>query len=161
MLASHLLVVARLDPDLESARRRAEGALQSGAAVERFRMLIDRQGGDAAVIDDYARFPRAERGETLTAPTSGYVSGIRAALIGRASMLLGAGRTRVDAPIDHGAGLLLRAKPGDHVEAGAPLADLAFGHDAQFDAARALAAAAFTITEAAPPAAQAILDVVA
>jgi pyrimidine-nucleoside phosphorylase len=159
-LASHLLVVARLAPDLEAARRRAEEALSSGAALDRFRRLVVRQGGDRAVIDDYTRFPQPDRIETLVAPASGFVSGIAAETIGHASMLLGAGRTRVDTPIDYGAGIRLRARLGDRVETGGPLADLYVGRHARADSARELAASAFTITAAAPPVSPLILDVV-
>ena len=56
---------AGLQPDLTAARARAESALASGAGLEKFRQLIERQGGDPAVVDDYGRFPAPARRETL------------------------------------------------------------------------------------------------
>ena len=161
VLTSHLLVQAGLQPDLTAARARAESVLASGAGLEKFRQLIERQGGDPSVVDDYARFSAPVRRETLRAPSAGYVTRIQAEEIGRASMLLGAGRTRVDAPIDYGAGIMLRAKPGDRVSAGDALADLAVGAHAQVEQALELAASAYVI--AAEPAAPAplVLGVVA
>jgi pyrimidine-nucleoside phosphorylase len=161
VLASHLLVVSGLQPDLSSARAQAASVLASGAALERFRQLIAHQGGDASVIDDYGRFPAPARREVLAAPSAGYVAKIKAEEIGRASMLLGAGRASVDAPIDYGAGILLRAKPGDRVTKGAPLADLAIGAHAHADDAISLASSAFVIAPDPPPAAPLVLDIVA
>ena len=160
VLASHLLVVAELEPDLTAARGRAEAVLSSGAALAKFRQLVERQGGDAAVLDDYGRFAGPVRTEVLRATTTGWVSGIKADEIGHASMLLGAGRATVDAPIDYGAGILLRVKPGDRVVAGAALADLAIGSHARFDQARMLAASAFRITAEPPAPVPLVLDVV-
>jgi thymidine phosphorylase len=112
-------------------------------------------------VDDYALFPAPARRETLQAPSAGYVTRIRAEEIGRASMLLGAGRTRVDAPIDYGAGIMLRAKPGDRVSAGDALAELAVGAHAQVEQALQLAASAYVIAAEPPAPVPLVLDVVA
>jgi pyrimidine-nucleoside phosphorylase len=160
-LAAHLLVVGTLVPDLDAAGDRVDEAIRSGAAFDRFRSLIEHQGGDVHVVDDWDRLPRAERLETVSARQSGFVAGIHAEPVGRASMLLGAGRTRVDAPIDYGAGVVLRVKPGDRVSAGAALADAHVGRNAHLEAARSLLEDAFVISDHPPAASPLILDVVA
>jgi pyrimidine-nucleoside phosphorylase len=160
-LAAHLLVVGTLVPDLDAAGDQVDEAIRSGAAFDRFRSLIEHQGGDVHVVDDWDRLPRAERLETVSARKSGFVAGIHAEPVGRASMLLGAGRTRVDAPIDYGAGVVLRVKPGDRVSAGAALADAHVGRNAQLEAARSLLEDAFVISDHPPAASPLILDVVA
>src|SRR4029079_5216191 len=151
LLTTHMFARGPLQQDLTAARARAESVLASGAGLEKFRQLIERQGGDPSVVDDYARCSAPVRRETLRAPSAGYVTRIQAEEIGRASMLLGAGRTRVDAPIDYGAGIMLRAKPGDRVSAGDALADLSVGAHAQVEQALHLAASAYVIA-AEPPA---------
>ena len=160
-LAAHLLVVGTLAPDFDAAGDRVDEAIRSGAAFERFRSLVEHQGGDVRVVDDWDRLPRAERVETVSAPRSGFVRQIHAEPIGRASMLLGAGRTRVDASIDYGAGIVLRVKPGDRVDADAALADVHVGRSAQLDAARSLLDDAFVIGDRPPVASPLILDAVA
>jgi pyrimidine-nucleoside phosphorylase len=160
-LSAHLLVVGNLAPTLEAAAQRVDGAIQSGAAFERFRALVAFQGGDVGVIDDWERLPRAASVETLHAPSAGYVEAIHAEPVGRASMLLGAGRARVDTPIDYGAGVILRAKPGDRVSAGGPLADLHIGANALLEQARNLLKAAFVISDRPPAPSPIVLDVVA
>jgi pyrimidine-nucleoside phosphorylase len=160
-LAAHLLVVGNLAPTLDAAGERVDAAIRSGAAFARFRSLVEHQGGDVRVIDDGDRLPRTERVETVPAPSSGYVAAIHAEPVGRASMLLGAGRTRVDAPIDYGAGVVLRVRPGDHVNAGAALADAHVGRNAQIEEARSLLATAFVVSDHPPAPSPIILDVVA
>ena len=160
-LSAHLLVVGNLAPNLEAAVQRVDGVIQSGAAFERFRAIVAHQGGDVGVIDDWERLPCAASVETLHAPSAGYVEAIHAEPVGRASMLLGAGRARVDTPIDYGAGVMLRAKPGDRVSAGGPLADLHIGANALLEQARTLLKAAFVISDRPPVPSPIVLDVVA
>jgi len=149
-LAARMVALAGAAPDGEAAEAQVRAALDSGRGLEKFRQMIERQGGDAAVVDDYSRLPRAASQHVLRAPRAGYLAAIHAEAVGRASMALGAGRDRVDAPIDLGAGIVLQAKPGDRVEADAPLADLHAGAGRDPGPALALLADAFTIADEAP-----------
>ena len=91
-----------------SARRSA-----SGEALDRFRRIIEIQGGDPRVVDDYSRLPTAPERAMVLAPRSGYVGRLDAELIGRASVALGAGRDRVDDDVDPAVGIVVKARPGD------------------------------------------------
>jgi pyrimidine-nucleoside phosphorylase len=148
-LASRMLVVAgqASDLDAESVVRRT---LESGRGLETFRALIAQQGGDAGVVDDYTRLPRARRRHAVAADRSGFVSHLDAELVGRASMALGAGRAQVEDAIDHGSGIVLHRKPGEPVAAGETVLELLYNDDRGFDAAHALARDAIAIT-ADPP----------
>ena len=130
---------------------RVRRALASGAALEKFGQVVENQGGDRRIIEDRARLPHVAAAEPFTAARSGFVAGMDAALIGRASMVLGAGRERLDTRIDPGAGLVLLAKPGDRVEAGDPIVRLHPGAGARSDEARELLARAVTISAEPPP----------
>jgi thymidine phosphorylase len=152
--------VAGIAVDEARARARVTEVLESGAALDRLRAVIARQGGDAAVIDDYSRFASTATYEEVLAPHAGFVVDIDAERIGRASMLLGAGRERLNTPIDYGAGILLQASVGEPVEAGQPLAQLRLGRHARPEDARALATSAFVVGDAAPPPRPLVYDVV-
>ena len=117
-------------------------------------------GGDASVVDDYGRFARAARREPIVAPQKGFVEAIDAESIGRASMMLGAGRERLDTAIDYGAGIQIEAPVGTRVSKGDVLAWLAVGSTARFDDARSLAAGAFVVGDAAPSPLPLVIDVV-
>jgi pyrimidine-nucleoside phosphorylase len=159
-LASHMLLMARRAPDEAAARALAAGAVRSGAALATLKAVIAAQGGDAAVVDDYGRMASADVREQVAAPRGGFVTGIDAERIGRASMMLGAGRERLDTPIHYGAGITLDAVPGALVRAGQPLAHLHVGRADRLDEVRVLAASAFAIGDAPPPSTPLVHDVV-
>ena len=122
--------------------------------------MIERQGGNPRVVDDYSLLPTASKRLHFPAERDGYVVMLRADLIGRASMALGAGRDRVDATIDPAAGIVLHAKPGDRVEAGAPILTMHLGRNARLDSAIALLDGAVAIGAERPPATPLVIDVV-
>jgi pyrimidine-nucleoside phosphorylase len=159
-LASQMLVVAGVAADETSARTRVSEVIANGEALDKFRAVIARQGGDASVVDDYSRLASTAVREDVAAARSGFLVGVDAERIGRASMLLGAGRERLDTPIDYGAGIMMRASVGDEVAAGQVVAELRIGAHARLEEARALAASAFAFGDA-PPAPRALVhDVV-
>ena len=149
VLASRMVRLSGTVKTLEDAERRVREALESGRALERIRRMIERQGGDPRVVDDYSRLPRAASTHVVTAPRSGFIGRVDAERIGRASMALGAGRDRVDAAIDPGAGVTL-ARPGDRVDRGQPMADLHIGAGRRVDDALALLEGAIEIVDAPP-----------
>ena len=145
LLASRVLVVsgAYVESDAEPAVRRA---LSSGAALEKMRAILEWQGGDPRVLTEYSRLPRAARRHTVSAATDGYVDGLQADLVGRASMALGAGRQRIEDLIDHGAGVLVVKKPGERVRAGDTILELLYNDDRGVADALALAQAAIRLS---------------
>lgn len=123
-LAAEMIVLGRLAPTLEVARLRARQAIDDGSALDRLRSVIRAQGGDARVVDDVARLPKASCLLDVPAPRSGYLARLCARELGLITMRLGAGRARVDSAIDHAVGLVLRRKLGDRVQKGESLATI-------------------------------------
>jgi hypothetical protein len=71
--------------------------------------MVQQQGGDPRVVDDYGRLPSAPGRAVFAAERAGYVTELDAELVGRAAMVLGAGRDRVDDVVDPGVGVILKA----------------------------------------------------
>lgn len=94
----------------------AEIAISSGRALGKLAEMIEYQGGNKAVIDDYSLFPEAKLSAEIKALRSGYIEFIDAEGIGLASQHSGAGRASKEDEIDHSAGIKLVAKRGDRVE---------------------------------------------
>jgi pyrimidine-nucleoside phosphorylase len=124
VLATRMVLLAGLEHEDAAAARRVGDALSSGRALETFGRMIERHGGNRRVVDDYSLLPSAPDCERVHAPRAGYLTAMRAEAIGRASHALGAGRSRVGDTIDHGVGILVRAKPGDAVTAGETLLEV-------------------------------------
>ncbi len=149
-LAARMLVLGCVASDRADGECRVRAAIGSGAGLERFRQIIDAQGGDPRVVDDYARFPAAPERHVVKAARDGFVTRVDAELVGRASVALGAGRDRVEDPVDPAVGILLDAKPGDVVHAGDPLLEIHYRDRARLDRALALTARAITLGDTRP-----------
>ncbi|MGQ9584096.1 MAG: thymidine phosphorylase [Anaerolineae bacterium] len=120
-VAGWMIYLSGKAPSPEAARAMAERSLERGDALAKFRDFIAAQGGDASLVDQPNRLPRARIVRTVKAPQSGYIAQINAMEIGMAAVLLGAGRSKKGDPIDHSVGIVLGAKVGDYVSAGDPL----------------------------------------
>src|SRR5262249_24218474 len=151
-LTARMLVLGKVASDRADGERQARAAIASGAGLERFRQIVAAQGGDANVVDDCSRLPHVDGRHLVTADRAGFVARLDAELIGRASVALGAGRDRVEDPVDPAVGVMLMAKPGDQVQAGDPIFELHYRDRARLDAAARLAGQAIAIADRAPAA---------
>jgi pyrimidine-nucleoside phosphorylase len=156
-MAARMLVLAGRAASDDDATRQVRRALESGAGLEKFRAIIEAQGGDPKVVDDYNRLPQTPR-EPYPAARDGIVTDLHAELIGRAAVALGAGRDRVDAGVDHAAGIDIVAPVGTTVRRGDPVLMLAARDRSRIAAARALLDEGVTIGESAPAAAPLVLE---
>ncbi len=145
-VSAHMLVVGRRASSLEEGRRMAERAIADDSAFEKFRVLVQAQGGDVSYVDHPEKLPQARLVQTVSAPRSGWLSQIDARDVGEASVALGAGRARKSDPIDHAVGFLILHKVGGRVEQGEPLFIIHADDEAKAAAARdaVLAAHAFS-----------------
>jgi pyrimidine-nucleoside phosphorylase len=117
-LTAHMFLLGSVDASLDAARARFDAVISSGYALEKLTETIARQGGDPRVVDDYSRLPRARHEDSVVAPADGYLADLDAETIGRVSMLLGAGRDRLDSAIDPSVGLIFEKKVGNAVATG-------------------------------------------
>jgi pyrimidine-nucleoside phosphorylase len=148
-LASRMLVLGG-QANEAGAERAVRAALDSGRALEKLRAMIEQQGGDATIVDDYGRLPGARARHVVAAERGGFLARLQADLVGRASMALGAGRARIEDTIDHGAGVLIARKPGERVHAGEPILELLYNDGGGLEQAIDLARQAIEIA-AEPP----------
>jgi pyrimidine-nucleoside phosphorylase len=150
-LCVEMLVLARVETDRAAAMTRLRTAVDSGAAAEQFRRIVERQGGDASVLDDPALLPQAAECELCTAPRAGFVQRVEPRAVGRGVVALGGGRNTMADTIDPAVGFVITAKPGDWVEAGEPLASIYARDRAGIERGRATLRGAITIGDEAEP----------
>jgi pyrimidine-nucleoside phosphorylase len=148
--AARMVVMAGVEPDHRAAMRRVEEALHSGRALETFRRMVEAQGGDPRIVDDYSLLPLAPDVEVVRAPRDGYVAAMRAEALGRASNVLGAGRAKVGEPVDHGVGVVTAVSRGDRVTAGDPLLELRHRSGRGLEVAIKLCRSAIRIVDSPP-----------
>jgi pyrimidine-nucleoside phosphorylase len=151
----HLLALSDLEVDVTEGRRRAEEAVSSGAALERYETWIRAQGGDPNI----EALPVAPVVRPVPAPRSGYVERVAATAVGVAALHLGAGRAAKDDVIDHRVGVVCVAKRGDRVEEGEPVAEVHAADEADAATAAEEVAACYQVADAAPPQVPIVLEV--
>lgn len=123
-LAGAMIYLAGLSKTHTDGIKKAKKALKSGAALQSFRELIENQGGDPKVIDDYSSLPSAQNVTVVTAPKSGYMKKINNTNIGLHCVSLGGGRAKADDKIDFGVGFIFHKKLGEKFKTGDPLVSI-------------------------------------
>lgn len=116
-----MVVLAKKAKTLDEARVMLKEALTSGKALDKFREMIQNQGGDTRVIDQPEMILTAQYSYELPAKSAGVVTKLVANEIGIAAMMLGAGRKTKEDAIDHAVGLKLHKKIGETVSEGESL----------------------------------------
>jgi len=97
-------------------QHKIQEAIHNGAGLRKFKTIIQAQGGNANIIEDFSLFPQARFKIPVLARESGYISAIKAETIGRLAVSLGAGRTKKGERIDLAVGILFPKKVGDFVQ---------------------------------------------
>src|SRR5512143_1351922 len=148
-VTAHMLVVGKRASDLDEGRRMAEKAIANGSAFEKFRVLVQAQGGDVSYVDDPTKFPRAKFVEVVNAPRNGYISQVQARSVGEASVTLGAGRAKKSDAVDHAVGFVIHKKVGDPVQKGEPLFTIHANDESKLAEARETVLAAHLFSDTA------------
>jgi thymidine phosphorylase len=120
-LGVEMLMLGGFSGGRGEARASLEKLIRTGAAAEKFRRIIQAQGGDPRVVDDPGLLPQAKVVEIYNAPRRGFIGVVEPRAIGKAIIDMGGGRSTMEDPVDPSVGLVLTAKPGDWVEQGEPL----------------------------------------
>jgi len=157
-LAARMVRLAGLEATDGEAEIRVRAALTSGAGLEKFRQIVERQGGDPRVVDDYDRFAPAARRTTIPADRAGYVTDLNAERIGIAAVLLGAGRNRAEDRVDPAVGIVVRTRVGEQIGPGDAVLDVHYRDDATLAGALPVLRAAVAVAEHPPTVAELILE---
>lgn len=145
-LSANMLMLADKGT-LEVCRGLALKAVSDGTALNKFKEMIKRQGGDPEAAIDPARLPQAPIKAEWKAETSGVIHAMQAEKLGYASLMLGAGRKTKNDVIDPAAGIILVKKTGDRVEKGETLAILHTSDQGSLPQATALLNSSIHISE--------------
>jgi thymidine phosphorylase len=117
-------------------------ALKDGSAMDHWRRMVAAQGGDPD-----AALPVAREQHVVKAANSGIITTMDAMKVGVSAWRLGAGRSKQGEKVQAGAGIEMHAKPGDYIEAGAPLFTLHTDEAPRFERALEVLEGAVAIVE--------------
>ncbi|CAA9304935.1 MAG: Pyrimidine-nucleoside phosphorylase [uncultured Gemmatimonadetes bacterium] len=159
-LGTHLMILSGLASTAEEAETKLTALRDSGAATRRMELLVEAQGGDPRVVARPELLPAAPVVRTVVADAEGWVAEADARGIADAALQLGAGRRQKGDPVDPAVGIVVRARVGDRLAPGAPLAEVHARSGAAADAAEARLRQAFSLAPEAVPAAGAPYETV-
>ena len=121
VVSAHMLALGDAVQNVREGRNAAEKALANGAAWNKFKTLIEMQGGDVGYLENPERFPKAPLIEKIPSPRSGYLKEINACIVGETAVELGAGRAKKSDSIDHSVGIEVLHNVGDYVDQDQPV----------------------------------------
>ncbi|HEV2688356.1 MAG TPA: thymidine phosphorylase [Bryobacteraceae bacterium] len=159
-LAARMIFLAKITGTLDEGRELAQQKLLDGSGYRKFKEVIEAQGGNPKVLDQFELLPNATGVREIASPRAGYISVIDAEGIGRASSMIGAGRNTKEDSIDPAVGVILEVKVGQKVEAGAVLCRLYYTGEENVEEASQQIEDAFRISASAPEERELILEVV-
>jgi pyrimidine-nucleoside phosphorylase len=149
-LGAEMLRLGGVAEDEETALVSLRRAISSGHAARKAERMIEAQGGDPRVVSDRKRLSVASEELVVGSPRDGYVAQVDALTIGLVAVAMGAGRTRADQAVDHGVGVFIEKKPGEHVARGEVLARLRVRDASSSLLLAERVSAAFAIADAPP-----------
>ena len=110
--------------ELSEGIEKIDAVINSGLALSKLREFIAESGGNGDLVDDYSILPAAKNKVEVFSNKEGYVSKIKAEEVGKAAMIIGAGRATKEDEVDHAVGLKILKKVGDKIEKGEKIAEI-------------------------------------
>ncbi len=121
-LGAYMLVLGKNVTSLKEGRKKIKKFIDDDTGLQWFRNMVKLQGGDLSIVDNPKRLPQAKFQTKIKSPATGYIHHLDALTLGQASVLMGAGREKIDSQIDYSVGIMLSKKVGDKVTKGESVA---------------------------------------
>ena len=112
-IAAYMLIAGKMTNTIAEARNKVIAKLKSGEGLIKLRELVGSQGGDESFVDNPEKFEIAKIRKQVKLDKIGYVHKMDTEAIGKAAMILGAGRETKYSEIDLSVGLMVHKKVGD------------------------------------------------
>ncbi len=146
-LAGWMLHLGGAAGTVAEGKRQSEKLISSGKVLDKFRQMVELQGGDLRAIDDPRKLPQAQHTMILSSPKNGYLAALQCEQVGTACVILGGGRERKEDSVDPAVGIVLHKKVGDPVSSGEVLATIYYNAEARAVRARQLLEESFQISD--------------
>jgi pyrimidine-nucleoside phosphorylase len=147
-LAGWMLHLGGVSATVAEGKEQSKKLISSGKALDKFRQMVELQGGDPRAIDDPRKLPQATQTMIFASPRNGYIASVQCEQIGTACVILGGGRERKEDSVDPTVGIVLHKKVGDAVSSKEPLATIHYNDEARAQRARQLLEESFRIADA-------------
>lgn len=147
LIGSYMLLAGKIADNVKSAEKMLVNAIESGAALSKFRAFVKNQGGDPEITNNFGLLPKAKVIKEAKAPETAFVTAIDGERVGAACLTVKAGRMTKADKIDYGSGFVLRSKVGDRVQKGETVAEIHAPDEETAEKAQQQILAAYTFGE--------------
>ena len=131
----------------EEAAKKIDEVIENGKALELLRQFIELSGGNGNIVEDYSLLPHAKSMVEVVATKDGYVEKIKAEEVGKAAMVIGAGRATKEDEVDHAVGIKLLKKVGDAVKAGEVIGEIYYNDAKNIENSKTMLLDAYVISD--------------
>jgi pyrimidine-nucleoside phosphorylase len=126
-LSAQMFYLSGKSKSIAAGEKKARKLLQSGKAWDKFYEVVKAQGGDISYLENPDKLVAKAKVYSWQAKQSGYIQSMDTAEVGRAAILLGAGRNSMADKIDHKVGFVFHKKIGDKIKKGDTIAEIYYG----------------------------------
>jgi pyrimidine-nucleoside phosphorylase len=149
-LAGWMLHLGGAADTVVGGKKQSERLIASGKALDKFRQMVELQGGDRRVVDNPKILLQAQHTMTIASPRDGYLASIQCEQVGSACVILGGGRERKEDSVDPAVGIVLHRKVGDVIAVGEPLATIHYNAENRVARAKQLLEDSYIIEDSPP-----------
>lgn len=160
MIASLALKAKGEIKELSEGKEKIDEVINNGTALARLKEFISESGGNGELVNDYTILPTPKSKLDVVSENVGFVQKIKAEEIGKAAMIIGAGRATKEDIIDHAVGIKILKKVGEKVEKGEKIAEIYYNDSKNVEESKNMILDAYIITDNKVEEPKAILEII-
>ena len=133
--------------ELEEAKEKIDKVINNGSALKILSEFIEESGGNKELVNNYDLLPKAKSVMEIFSEKEGYIKKIKTEEIGKAAMIIGAGRAKKEDEIDHAVGINIFKKVGEKIAKNEKIAEIYYNNDENVEESKNMILEAFVLTE--------------
>ena len=146
--------------DFNEAKSKIDEVINNGSALKILGEFIEASGGNKELVNNYDLLPKAKSVMEVFSENDGYVKKIKTEEIGKAAMIIGAGRAKKEDKVDHAVGINIFRKVGEKVGKNEKIAEIYYNNDKNVQESRNMILDAFVLTKEEVEKPKAILEII-
>ena len=146
--------------ELEEAKEKIDKVINDGSALKILSEFIEESGGNKELVNNYDLLPKAKSVMEIFSEKEGYIKKIKTEEIGKAAMIIGAGRAKKEDEIDHAVGINIFKKVGEKIAKNEKIAEIYYNNDENVEESKNMILEAFVLTEEKVEKQKAILKII-
>ena len=146
--------------ELEEAKEKIDKVINDGSALKILSEFIEESGGNKELVNNYDLLPKAKSVMEIFSEKEGYIKKIKTEEIGKAAMIIGAGRAKKEDEVDHAVGINIFRKVGEKVSKNEKIAEIYYNDDKNVQDSKNMILDAYVITPEKVEEPKAILEII-